>query len=236
MGAKVLKFKYLLLTFLICSTISGYSQDIRFGITANPGMTWVKPDNQSIESDGVRFAFDFGLMIDYVFGDQERYAFNTGVTLNVAGAKMKGMATDTSGHTSELTARINYLELPVTIKLRSNEVGYFVFYGQIGMVPAFAVRARADYKTTLTEDGNTVTLEGENIKFENIPFQPMTIEKVRAFNMGLVVEAGFEYNVGEATVLVGGLYFNTGFLDMFKDGDGERIVPRTMGFRLGVMF
>ena len=214
----------------MCLYFSGSSQDVRFGITANPGMTWVKPDNGAIDSDGIRFAFDFGLMVDYVFGAEERYAFNTGLNLLVTGAKMKG--TDTTGLNSLVTARINYLEIPLTIKLRSNPVGYFTFYGQLGIMNAIAVRSRANYSF---DDGMTVTT-AENVKFDDIPFYPDMIDKVKPFNLGLYVEAGFEYDATDNTVLIGGPFFNTGFLDMFKDNDGERIVSRQFGFRIGVLF
>lgn len=231
---KNLKVKYLLVVAFLLFTFTGQSQDIRFGITANPGMTWVKPDNAEITSNGVRFAFDFGLVVDYVFGGDERYAFNSGLNLLVTGAKLKG--TDTSGLTSLVTARINYLELPLTMKLRSNEVGYFTFYGQLGMVPAFAVRSRANYAVETDPGSGVMTTTMENVKFEDIPFYPSNLEKVRVMNLGLYVEAGLEYDVSSATVLVGGLFFNTGFLDMFKDADSERIVSRSFGLRMGVLF
>ena len=237
--SRMIKLKTILLIGLMCWMTTGHSQDLRFGIQANPGLMWVKPDNADISSDGVRFAFDFGLVVDYVFGAEGRYAFNSGLNLQVSGAKLQGTRTDTSGATlqSMLTARINYLEIPMTIKLRSNQVGYFTFYGQLGMVAKFAVRSRADYSIErLDADQKVVVEEGDNVKFKNIPSYPNKIDKVRPFDMGLHTEAGMEYDISENTVLVAGLYFVTGFVDMFKDNDGERVVSRNFGVRIGVLF
>ncbi|MEZ5006585.1 MAG: porin family protein [Chitinophagales bacterium] len=229
-----MKFKILLLVGLMCIGLKSQAQEeFRFGITANPGVVWVKPDNQNISSNGVRFGFDFGLVVDYIFGQQDRYSFNSGVNLLISGARLKGTAIDSSGLTSDLTARINYLEIPLTIKLRSNEVGYLTYYGQLGFTPQFAVRSRADY--TIDSLGTTIE-EVKNIKFRDIPVQPLTIAKVRPFNIGLVVEAGLEYAISDNTVLVGGLFFNAGFLDMFKDSDSERVVSRSIGLRVSVLF
>lgn len=228
------KVRFLTLILLLLSAVSLRAQELRFGINANPGMNWVAPDKTGIDSDGVRFAFQFGLIVDYIFGDNDRYAVNGGLNLNVTGAKLKG--TDTTGLNSYITARINYLELPLTIKLRSNEMGYFTFYGQLGMVPSFAVRSRANYEYETDNGSGIETVSMENVKFSDIPFYPMTIEKVRPFNVGLYVEAGIEYAVSDATTLIGGPFFNTGFIDMFKDNDSERIVSRSFGFRLGVLF
>ena len=234
-----LKIVIALLIGTVFMTQKGYSQDFRFGIQANPGLTWVSTDNAQMSSDGVRFAFDFGLVFDYVFGAEGRYAFNSGINLLVSGAKIKGTTTDTSGTilTSNVTARINYLEVPLSIKLRSNQVGYFTFYGQLGMVPTFAVRSRANYSIETNPEGTgVVTTTVENVKFKDIPAYPNTIDKVRPFDLGLHTEAGMEYDVSANTVLVVGLYFKTGFLDMFKDHDSERVVSRTMGMRIGVLF
>ncbi|MEZ5023089.1 MAG: hypothetical protein R2728_07490 [Chitinophagales bacterium] len=55
-----MKFKILLLVGLMCIGLKSQAQEeFRFGITANPGVVWVKPDNQNISSNGVRFGFDF---------------------------------------------------------------------------------------------------------------------------------------------------------------------------------
>jgi hypothetical protein len=234
----VSKMKFILLMGLAAWTVNGHAQGLRFGIQTNPGLTWVSADNNQVSSNGVRFAFDFGLVVDYVFGAEERYAFNSGLNLFVTGAKLKGTITDTSKTIlqSEVTARINYLEIPLTIKLRSNEVGYFTFYGQLGLVPAFAIRSRADYSIETNSPNGIVTMEEKNVKFNDVPAYPNDISKVKAFNLGLHTEAGMEYDISENTALVTGIYFNTGFIDMFKDGDDERIVPRSMGVRIGVLF
>lgn len=228
--------KKILITFFICAFFLGnksYAQEgVRFGITANPSVIWLKPDNQNITNDGARFGFSFGLVVDYVFGNQDRYAFNTGVNMFVAGGKVEGTAED--GSKSFLTAKTNYIEIPLTMKLRSNEIGYLTYYGQLGFVPQIAVRKRANIR--VLDSAGVETLSEENIKFENIPTLPNSIEKVVPFNIGLHVEAGLEYSLSENTTLVGGLFFNTGFLDMFKDNDDNRIVSRGMGLRVSVLF
>lgn len=236
---QIVHFRILILLALMMVGSVVHSQDFRFGIQANPGLVWVKPDNTELQGDGVRFTFDFGIVFDYIFGNEDRYAFNTGLNILVTGAKLQGV-TDDDGTTlmSNVTARINYLEVPLAIKLRSNEVGYFNFYGQLGITPAFAIRSRADYtiETNPNDDGVIVVEEKDNVKFKDVPFYPNTIEKVKPFNLGLHTEAGLEYNITENTILVAGIYFNTGFMDMFKDHDNERIVSRNLGFRLGILF
>lgn len=238
-----MKFGSILKCFLPAVLLAGalnvHSQNFRFGIQANPGINWVAPDNTELFGDGVRFTFDFGLVMEYLFGDGERYAFNTGMNILVSGANVKGLNPLTSDNIleSHLTAKVTYLEIPTTIKLRSNQIGYFNFYGQLGVATAFAVRSRADYSVERSDgSGGVITTTVKNSKFDDIPVYPTTIEKVKPVNFGLYTEAGMEYAISENTSLVTGLFFNTGFLDMFKDNDGDRVVSRNMGLRVGVLF
>ena len=225
-----------LMVFAFSNNSFAQLDKVRFGVTANPGITWLKPDNSLFENGGVRTNFTFGLIVDYTFGNNERYAFNTGLQINLAGGKINGM--DTIGgttSTSSLTAKIQYLEIPLSIKLRSNETSQgMIFYGQLGFVPGVPYRKRANYKHT--EPGSTTTQESNNIELKNLDFNPVDIQKVTPFHLGLTVEAGMEYALSENTWLIGGLFFNTGFTNVLKDKDSERIAMRNFGLRLGVMF
>ncbi len=205
----------------------GQSDNFRFGVTANPGFSWYKPDNKFIESDGVRFNFTYGLIIDYAFGSNERYAINGGLQINLAGGRL--MSTDTLDMVTSLSPKIQYFEIPLSIKLRSNEVkDDFIFYGQMGIVPGIPFRKRAKYSSEDTED--------DNIALEDLPLYPNVVEKAVPFHFGLLIEAGMEYALSENTFLIGGLFFNTGFTNVLKDGDDDRIVMRNFGLRIGVLF
>lgn len=232
--------KKYLLTLLIVFATFNFSQaqsDIRFGVTLNPGMSWYKPDNAVQKSDGVRFAFTYGLVVDYKFGADERYAINTGLQIGMAGGRMSSTGESVVLRTAEdpvistiaMAARVQYLELPISLKLRSNETEPgIVYYGQIGFINGFPFRKRAD----LSVD----EVKQKNIELKNVEFFPDSIQKVVPYHFGLLIEAGVEYVLNDKTSIVGGIYFNNGFTNVFKDSNDDRVVMRNFGLRIGVLF
>lgn len=250
---------FILVSFFSLQIVNGQSENFRFGFTVSPGLSWWKPDNTAHESGGARFALNYGLLLDYKFGNNDRYALATGLTLTLDGGKLVGTGTETfinqneerngifagynpskiitdtvvSNITTTMTAKLQHLQIPFALKLRSNEVGYITYYGSFGLIPAFTIRRRADLIRTV--DNVTVT-DLNNIEAKNLDFYPNKINNINPFDLGLTFEAGLEYSMTENTALVGGLYFTNGFINQLDDNDGERVATRNFGIRIGVLF
>ncbi len=236
-----MKYQFLIIfSLILCLSTKTDAQELRFGFNVNPSINWLSADNQNIESDGVRFGFKYGLILDYKFGENERYAITTGAGVNLAGGKLKGTTTGTdsvgvlSTYSSSFTPKIQYLEIPINLKLRSNEVGYITYYGQLGLINAFRIRQRAKYSYDDILTGSNV--EVKNDKIDDTPFYPNNIKKASIYNLGLAFEVGMEYALTENTYFIAGIYFNNGFTNILVDGDKERVVMRTIGLNLGVLF
>lgn len=226
----------------------------RFGFTASPGINWWKPDNKIMKSDGARFSFNYGIICDYKFGNNERYAFGTGLTIGIAGGKLTSSIVDSvltdMGNVgvaviSNFTGKLQYLQIPATLKLRSNPVNDFTYYGAFGLLPEIIIRRRAAYMHEIASsspvDGPPVitTLSSDNDKIIDIPFYnggSNKINNVIPFNLGLTIEGGCEYSFTENTAMVMGLFFTNGFMNVINDDDKERVASRNMGIRLGFLF
>lgn len=225
----------LLLLILPTAMLLHAQSDFRFGITASPGISWLTPDAEQVEKDGSRFAFLYGLLMDYKFGNNERYAMQTGITIGLGGGKLTGTSNpdeEEEVYKAMLTPKLQHLEIPIAMKLRSNDVGDMVFYGLVGLTPGFVIRSRAKYEFNDAEG----QVSSDNIKLKDLDFYPTNVSRPVPFHLGLQMEAGMEYSFSENTALVVGLFFNNGFTNMLKDGDKERIVLRRFGLRLGVLF
>lgn len=230
------KMIIVLVAILLTSNLVKAQGNVRFGFTTSPGISWMSPDNKNIKSGGVRVGFNYGAIVDFLIDDNDRYAISTGLTINANGGKLTGTSTDSSGNTltSTLTPRLQHLEIPVGLKLRSNETASnLTYYGVLGLVPSFSIRNRADYSYQSPVSGVS---EEENIKVKDLPFYPNTVDNIVPFQLSMQFEGGVEYRVGDNTALVGGLYFRNGFSNMIDDKDGERIVGRQLGLRVAVMF
>lgn len=120
---------------------------LRLGIYGGIGPSWMKPKTEGYESQGVRFAYSYGLLIDYNF--TENYTFSTGIGYNRVGGKLsykdKQIIIDTllTGILTR-TYKINYLEIPTLLKLKSNQMGFLTYYTQLGLRHSFKLNSNAD--------------------------------------------------------------------------------------------
>ena len=206
----------ILLTFVLVAHISSAQTDFRFGLTASPLLSWNKVDASNYTKDGSNLGFQYGVMADVDFAD--RYALGTGLMITHDGGTYN--INDTVNFTIE--QKLQYIEVPLTLKLKTNQVGYLSYYGQFGFTPGVPIRKRAD----VTRSGGSNPGTDENVELEDIV----------NYNLALTVGAGAEYAIDDRTSIVAGLLFNNGFTNVVDDEDGEKITLSYIAFRLGVFF
>lgn len=187
-----------------------------FGFKAGPNMGWMKPDTKGYESDGVKPGFSWGFIADFFL--MENYGINTGfdvVFLN-GGLKMPYLMEVDSATSYEGTLtrkyKLKYIQVPVTLKMRTNELGKFRIYGQIGFGANFLIGAKAD--DSFSASGYSTSSEDEDI------YDDMTFMRA-----ALILGAGAEFNLGGSTSLMAGITFNNGFLDVLN---GKNTVDPTL--------
>ncbi len=205
----------MLIVSIVCLPFfsNGQSEKLRFGFKISPQAAWLKSDTKGLESDGMKLLFAYGVMADYNFA--ENYTIATGLDINYRGGKLKSTIDST---TAKASYNIQYIEVPVAIKLKTNEVGYMRFFGQLGFTPGYVIKARTDI------DVAGVKEEDKSI-----------IKDVTRFNISLQFTAGMEYNISGKTNLYSAIFYNNGFIDLFEDKN-FKAVPNNIGLQLGVFF
>ena len=202
------------------------AQEFRFGLTASPEFCWFAIHGDDIQSDGPRIGFQYGLLFEPTIGSVERYAFSTGVIVNVAGGTISDPDSIPSFERFS-NIKAQYIEIPLTIKLRTNEVNYMTYYGLFGITPAVNIQARDHIEDG---DGNVIE-EDLDIRDQN------GTENYKLFNMSLTLGAGVEYAMTENTAITGGIFFQNGFTNVFETAaTEENIQLKQFGIRLGVLF
>ena len=198
--------------FLLATGI--HAQDgvkpMRLGLEIAPNMGWISTDEKGVESDGNKTGYRFGLLGDFRMGS-DNYFFSTGLFLNNLGAKVK-VGEDTSAISSE--AKYQFVEVPITIKLKTNEIGYMTYFGQIGFDAGFRVAAKAK-----AGDG----------EFEDIS------DTANMLRMALAVGGGLEYNFSGNTSLILGLKYSNAFTSI-NDGDGAKAKLHYFAVTVGALF
>src|SRR6476469_1234411 len=93
----------------------------KLGLTAHPNFGWIKSDIQGITSDGVRAGFSYGLLADFSFADN--YTFSSGLMLSTINGQIEQRAAGTNPETSQTIYKLQYIEIPATLKLLTNDIG-----------------------------------------------------------------------------------------------------------------
>jgi hypothetical protein len=196
------------------------AQKFHFGLGVTPSLAWLHPGSDDLAGDGSKIGFNYGLMTEFAFTDN--YSFATGITVDSKGGKVrsKEATVDTAGNSTTFNGNytIRYIEIPATLKMKTNPIGYLRYYGQFGVAPAFLIGA----KGTLQE-GSTILVDNADIK-----------SSVNNFNISLVIGLGVEYSLAGNTNLLIGVVYKNGFSDVL-DGSSKANV-NTLGLNVGVLF
>lgn len=204
------------------------AQDIKFGIFADPVISWFSTDTKATKNDGARAGINFGFTFNKYFA--KNYAFSTGISILNAGGRLVNPDSTITMQFNNLSKqvikgepvvyRIQYLIIPIGLKFESNQIGYITFFSDIGIDPRIVIGGKVDIPS--------VDVKGES-----------AMNELRSFNLAYHIMAGIEYSLGGTTALVFGLGFDNNFLDVTKDINlqpVDKITHKILKFRLGVNF
>ena len=220
-----LKICSLIIFSAFFTTLNAQDHNFRFGLKAEPALSWFKTDSKNLKSDGSKLTFSWGFMGEYFFA--ENYAFAFGVELASRGGIISW---NDSGIVSEIDMRLKYIDIPIAIKMRTNEIGYMRYFGQFGFTPGFNISAKSDFEV-VDFNGNKVSLTDEDIKSDVVPI-----------NVALNIALGLEYGLSGNTALLISLNFNNGFVDIIKKDFNDnpeadfKVLSNYAGVTVGVLF
>ena len=230
------------LALVIPATKAQDDGGVRFGLKLAPNMAWQRPDTKGLSSNGSKLGYTFGLNVEFPVGSNGNYRFATGLMLNNVGGILKQDYTYTQpGTTTPLTKELEqdmslrYVELPLTMKLMTNEIGYIRYFGLIGFGTAFNIRAKGDIEVPVFDPNNSAsvtgfsTLEDEDIK-----------DDIQSFKASLIIGGGMEYNFSGSTSILIGVNYNNGFSNTLNDlqvnGKDAKSFQDYLELNLGVFF
>lgn len=201
--------KVFILLLILILGVNCYSQvkPFRFGIIVAPNLSWISPDTKDYQSDGARFGFSWGLLTDITI--TENYFINTGVRSEYLNFRMSypdevKTATDTTQGTMYRKYKLQYIEVPLSIKLKTNQFGSISYFGEIGLGTAFNLKAKS--KDEFIPLSNSPAVDSEEIIKDEVTLMKET----------LIVGAGIEYAFENSLVLLCELTFRNGLNNILK--------------------
>ncbi len=172
-------------------------QKIRIGIYGDFGLSYLKPKANDYVSDGIRGSYSYGLVVDDNF--TRNYTFSTGVRFSSYGGKLMFNDTIPAQGSTLLKYRVNYLEIPLALKLKTNEMGYFKPFVQIGLNNGFRLSATTDNEFTATGASSpTIT--------ENVD----AVDLTSFYRLSLEFGIGSEFSISQSLSAFAILTFQNG--------------------------
>lgn len=237
-----------LIAFLSLAITAAQAQqlrgDVRFGFQMSPAFSWMATSTNKINTSGTNLGLKLGMIGEYYF--QENYAissgigffFNTGGTLLHERAGNFWVNSDLPeacrnlSRDAKLKYSLQYVEIPIGLKMRTREFGYIRYYIEPNLGLGFRTQAKGDITNRGGEECQDLSIRSD----------------VTLFNLFWGLGGGMEYSVSENTSLLAGLGMQFGFADVTKNQDTvilengslaaekSKGIIRALVLRLGVMF
>ena len=216
--------KKILLTIAALAVAPAAFAQVEIGLKISPSISYLRANSPSgtlpgtgtsFQSESSKFSFGGGIFMDYFFG--ENYAFNTGLFLTGKGGTISYLDRNAASSSSigtrvEQKITMQYLELPLTIKLFTNEIAPATrIYFQVGGSLAVPVQSRINGEKDYTDpyDNNNQTSASSHV----LPI-----------DANLIGAIGAEYQLGQSTKFLAGLSYHHGLVNF------DRYFERTRNF------
>jgi hypothetical protein len=221
----------LLASLSFAQTTKTATSKYRLGFKVSPNISWLDSDDGNMNVGDKSLQFGYGLNFDIFFA--ENYAIGTGFNINNTGGKYSYFAQYTGDDFDatgveifdmkqvgliERDLRLQYLQIPLTFKMKTNEIGYITYWGQFGLGLNMNLKALSSDNIDYLYYQNKNTLEWEKSNRVSTSMSaPKDIKnEVNIFSSNLIFAAGIEYNLSGNTSILAGLTFQNGFTDALK--------------------
>jgi hypothetical protein len=221
------------------ATANGTDRNFHFGLNFTPGVYFpivgslVTAGNTTYSNAANAPGFGYGYGVNLEFYFTQNYGLATGVEVLAFQANYTN-TTDTlvSGKvsTSDQTVHqqsMQYLEIPLLLKFRTNSIGMIKSYGEFGLSLGGLLSA---------SDNNTVTRSGVLINTTSTTTNAVNIYSSSSFfRVGLDVGLGLEYNIAGPTSIQGAIHYDNAFTNMNSNSNNS-VIMKGINLVIGVLF
>ena len=248
----------------MCALLSGLTfmhtvsaQDNRkviIGFKASPNFAWTRMMEGPMENNGLGLGFSYGLMGDINIANNPNYWLSTEFIVTSTPSKINTNDTLWSEKSSNggipyknasFSYNLQYIQIPITLKLKTNEIGKFKYWGQFGIAPAFLMQQKLKTASSPSVYGSGTQSHNPNLdgndKYDfkgdagNFQGNGVFMDDVRKARLSMIMGVGIETKISGKTMFSAGLRFDNAFSDVFMDDavDGRN---NFLGIQLGVYF
>ena len=226
--------KIILISFSLLLIGNLFAQKLSGGLFVGPSMSWMSTDSKIVKTDGMKFGYNFGALVDFNLIDN--FAISTGIQFNNLGGNLiypygappiqpkEGNKTDTLAAEGKMKYNLNYIAIPVGFKGKTNEIGYMTYFLKAGVTPLINIKTLGSF--------------GENEK--------LMLKEINLFNVGWHIGGGIEYSLSGNTRILVEILYTGGLIDVDKtkvfdvpdmtSTSNPRIALNDIHLKVGVLF
>lgn len=221
------KIVFLVMGLAIATMVSAQGKSFKIGIKLSPSMGYMKTDVGDIATNGRPLRFGYGLIFDRMFS--ENYALGFGLNMIEFGGHAEytrlyseSGSTPTVQYVKRDYSKLKYVEMPLTLKLRTAMIGKMIYWGQFGVGLGYLFSGYADeevtdlYEQLEPANGGAFTPASKKVSVDDKLDIQSNLNPIRA---SMIIAAGAEYPISGSTFLSYGITYNGGLLSMYGAGD-----------------
>ncbi|HSY76472.1 MAG TPA: porin family protein [Bacteroidia bacterium] len=220
------------------ASANGTDKNFHFGLNVTPGLYFAIPGtstststaNYSNSANSAGFGFAYGVNLEFYF--TQNYGLATGIEVNQFGTNYTNTTSykNSSGkvdstYTTAHQQSMQYLQIPLLLKLRTNAIGPIKYFGQFGLGTGFLLSA---------VDNNTITGTGSILQSQNND-KVNVFKNSSFFRLSLVVGLGMEYSLAGATSVQVSINYDNAFTNVNSDGNNS-VIMKGVNLVVGVLF
>ncbi len=225
-------------------------KNLRIGFKFSPNFTFSKVMEGNVKNNGMGLGYSYGMMFDFNLGNNPNYWVSTEVIVTTQPTKLK--STDTLYNNSvapgayftntQFDYRLQYVQIPVTLKLKTNEIGRLTYYGQFGFAPSILIQNRLTttsnpslYKSGSPSHHSPNSSANDALDFDGKAGEGAFRDNVSPLRLPLIIGAGIEGKISGNTTFIAGLRLDNAFTDMSLDKK-VKVRNNYLALQLGIFF
>jgi len=245
-----------IMNLIFVASLNAQDRKFKFGLATGPSINWLNTKTEGLESSKTTVSFNYGLFADFRLEGNDNYFISSGImiqsynyNLNYLGAILNSSGVLAASNVKNELG-LNYLEIPIGIKMRSDEIGYSHIAGWFGFGTGFRINSSQSKVESWSEAGSEKSVE-------------TSINDARSLSQGakfsLKIGGEWERKITGETFFVLGCTFENGLTNILKGdsyavntngktdltqttaalsktGEGYKALPRSIVIHLGVYF
>lgn len=203
--------------FAACTAVQ--AQGYHLGLTVSPNVSFSDARELSHVGAGSQAHFGYGFIFDALFTDT--YAIGTGVNIFYNGGRIAYFESTATAdgeviNRVELDHKQQYVEIPLTFKMRTKEIGYSTYYGQFGMGLGLNVRSEGTRTATPFAAADSLGAWSFVNAGATDPILVSLVDQTLLFRPSMIIGLGFERRFTGTTALAVGLRYNMALRNQYQ--------------------